>query len=423
MPTDRLSKFEDLAQKTDIFKEGRKQGDIPVAHFISPYLFITGSWIYTQLVNMRRYSPFVITRQLENLEEFPFDAVFCHSRRFGTRSFLERASNKAYEIIFRTYERYCTNVIREKGAKLLHAHFGTEGFNHLAVQKSVNIPMITTFYGVDVSRLPYEKPKWRRRYKKLFAEGALFLAEGPFMAQALVNLGCPPDKVRVQHLGVDVNRIPFIPRRRKGKEAVCILMASSFREKKGIPYGINAFAKALKKFPNMELRIIGGAKTPEENEFLISCRKMAEKEGIADKVFFLGYLLYSDYLKESDVAHIFLAPSVRASNGDTEGGAPVAVIEASAAGMPVVATRHCDIPNVVIDGETGVLVAERDVDALADAILEMASAPESWVAFGKAGRERVEKEFNVFKQVARLEDIYNEGRRFFKRVNFKNENS
>ena len=76
--------------------------------------------------------------------------------------------------------------------------------------------------------------------------------------------------------------------------------------------------------------------------------------------------------------------------------------------MPVVGTKHCDIPNVVVDGESGLLVPERDVAALTDAILKMASSPESWVAFASAGRKRVEEEFDVFKQVARLERIYSQ---------------
>lgn len=76
--------------------------------------------------------------------------------------------------------------------------------------------------------------------------------------------------------------------------------------------------------------------------------------------------------------------------------------------MPVISTLHCDIPNVVVDGETGLLVSERDVDTLADAILKMASAPESWIALGTAGRKRVKEEFDVFKQVARMESIYDE---------------
>ena len=62
---------------------------------------------------------------------------------------------------------------------------------------------------------------------------------------------------------------------------------------------------------------------------------------------------------------VFLAPSVTASNGDTEGGAPVAIIEMAASGMPIVSTRHCDIPSVVLDGVTGLLAAERDSEGLA----------------------------------------------------------
>lgn len=379
-----------------------------VAHFISSYLFITGSWIYTQLVNMKRFKPFVITKNLENLDEFPFSDVHFYQPRIEGNSLLHRAVRRAFEATTHSYDNYCVNAIRGKQAKLLHAHFGTEGYYCLHLQSKVGIPLITTFYGFDMSQLPQEHPAWKRYYKRLFKAGALFLAEGPFMAQALVDLGCPPDKVRVQHLGVDVQRIPFVPRQKQEGEPVRILMACSFREKKGIPYGVQAFALAVKKYPDMVLRIVGGAKSQIEQQLMDKCRSIAQNEGVAEKVVFLGYIPYSEYLKETTSAHLFLAPSVRASDGDTEGGAPVAVIEASAAGMPVIATRHCDIPNVVIDGDTGLLVPERNVPALSDAILKMASAPESWVSFGTAGRKRVEKEFDVFKQVARLEDIYGE---------------
>lgn len=379
-----------------------------VAHFIHSYLFITGSWIYTQLVNMKRYHPFVISRELENLDEFPFEDVHCHHSPIRGNRLWHIALRKVFETISRSHEKYCINAIHAKQAKLLHAHFGPEGYYHLGVQGKVAIPLITTFYGADMCQLPNNSPKWKKRYKRLFEAGALFLAEGPFMSQALVDLGCPPDKVRVQHLGVDLQRIQFVPRHKQGKEPVRILMVCSFREKKGIPYGVQAFALAVKKYPDMVLQIVGGAKTQEEQQLMDKCKSIAQNEGVAEKVVFLGYIPYSDYLKEATAAHFFLAPSVRARNGDTEGGAPVAVIEASAAGMPVIATRHCDIPNVVVDGETGLLVPERDVDTLAEAILKMVSTPESWVSFGSAGRKRVEKEFNVFKQVARLEDIYDE---------------
>jgi colanic acid/amylovoran biosynthesis glycosyltransferase len=377
-----------------------------VAHFVHSYLFITGSWIYTQLSNMKKFDPFVVTRGLENLNEYPFGAIYCRRPFIGGNHLWQIALCRVIEAMTNSHKNYCISIIREMQAKLLHAHFGTEGYYYLGVQHEVDIPLVTAFYGADASRLPYDRPKWKSRYKRLFAAGALFLAEGPFMAQTLVHLGCSSDKGRVQHLGVVVQRFQFIRSNKKGREPVRILMACSFREKKGIPYGLQAFAKAIRQYSNMELRIVGGATLKEEQQLMAICKAIAQNEGIANKVFFLGYIPFEDYLKEIADAHIFLAPSIRANNGDTEGGAPISIIEAAAAGMPIIASRHCDIPNVVIDGQTGVLVPERDVNALSRAILNISCAPESWGILGTEGRKRVEKEFDVFKQVELLEDIY-----------------
>lgn len=359
---------------------------------------------------MKSYRPFVLTSALVDQDQFPFDAVYCSHQRFagGRPGIWKIVARKIYEALTHSQKRFYTKIITDQKAQLLHAHFGTEGYYHLGIQRKTGLPLITTFYGADVSKLPQDRPKWRKRYRRLFEIGSLFLAEGPYMAHALIDLGCPPQKVRVQHLGVDVQRIQFIPRYLDKGEPVRILMTCSFRQKKGIPYAIQAFALSTQKYSNMELRIIGGANTPEEKNLMERCRKIAVNQGIADKVNFLGFVPYSDYLKETTSAHIFLAPSVRAMDGDTEGGVPVAVIEASAAGMPVIATWHCDIPNVIIDGETGVLVPERDVESLAEAIVTISGAPESWPIMGKAGRNRIEREFDVFKQILRLENIYAE---------------
>jgi colanic acid/amylovoran biosynthesis glycosyltransferase len=377
-----------------------------VAHFVSSYLFNTGSWIYSQLINLTRYYPVVLTSKLENQDQFPFESVYCYREPFTGSSKWQIGTRKFYEAVTHAKERFYQNVIKSQNVQLLHAHFGTQGFYNLGLQERVQLPLITTFYGDDMSKLPHSRPKWRKRYARLFEIGELFLAEGPYMAQAIVALGCPEYKIRVQHLGIDLQRISFIPRYRHDDEPVRVLMVSSFREKKGIPYGVEAFAQAVHKFPDMELRIIGGARTDAEKELMSRCQMIAKNEGIAHKVSFLGYIPYSEYLQEAESAHLFLAPSIVASDGDTEGGAPVSVTEASAAGLPVIATRHCDIPEVVIDGESGVLVAERDVPALAEAICQLASAPESWATLGKRGRAHIEAEFDINKQIQRQEAIY-----------------
>jgi glycosyltransferase involved in cell wall biosynthesis len=93
--------------------------------------------------------------------------------------------------------------------------------------------------------------------------------------------------------------------------------------------------------------------------------------------------------------------SVTTSDGDVE-GTPVSVLEAGAAGLPVVATRHAGIADVVLDGETGLLVAERDVAGMADAVLALIRDPARAAALGRRGRERVAAEFSLDVSIARL---------------------
>ena len=103
-----------------------------------------------------------------------------------------------------------------------------------------------------------------------------------------------------------------------------------------------------------------------------------------------------------------MTPSVLASNGDAEGGCPVTVIELSAAGMPVLSSRHCDIPEVVLDGVSGHLAPEKDVEALTDRLEFLVTHPELWPGMGRAGRAHVEVQFNAALQPGRLENIYDE---------------
>lgn len=379
-----------------------------IAHIVTPYLFQTGSWIYTQIKSVDAFRPIVLTTKTENLDQYPVAPIYLYRPPFEGKSKLAVRASVALDRLFARREHFYIKSIKQENAALIHAHFGPQGWMNLGTRRKSGAPMITTFYGYDVVRLPQSSPKWRQRYARLFAEGDGFLAEGPHMGRCLAELGCPPEKIHVQHLGVDVDRIAFVERRQTTGQPVRILMAATFREKKGIPYAIEALARVASRFPTAELRLLGGAHTPAESQMMAYCKQLANDRGIAERVHFLGALTYANYLNEIASAHLFMAPSVHASDGDTEGGAPVALIEAAAAGMPAVATRHCDIPEVVIDGKTGFLVAERDIVGLADALAEMLSAPERWPEIGRAARAHVEREFDMMTQARRLESIYRE---------------
>lgn len=382
-----------------------------VVHYkAGPYLPITETWIYGQIKNLRRYQPIVYAHKTENLDIFPTGNIKIRSLELkeGLRDPFT-LFNKGWNKAFNFYPYFVFNLIKDK-PKLVHAHFGPSGYNFLTLKKIFKIPLITTFYGYDLSLLPSQYSEWKIKYKKLFKEGELFLVEGNHMKECLIELGCCEEKIIVQHLGIDPDKIKFVPRKLLSEdEEIRILISASFREKKGIPYAIESFGKVKQAHPelNLNLTIIGdsdGSPTGEKEKKKIF--NMVQKYNLKDFVNMRGYQPYSVFLRELYRHHIFLHPSVHASDGDAEGGVPVSIIEASASGMPILSTTHCDIPEVVINAENGYLVPERDVDALAEKLKFLVLNQDLWKKMGLSGREHIEKNYDVKKQVQRLEDIY-----------------
>lgn len=377
-----------------------------VVHFkLDPYLSITETWIYGQIKNLKRYQPIVYALNTQNLDIFPTEEIRSLEFRKGLGN-PYMFFNKAWNKLFNFYPYFAFKLKKDK-PNLVHAHYGPSGYNFLELKKLFRLSLITSFYGYDLSVLPHECPKWKRRYKRLFQEGERFLVEGHFMKRCLIELGCSEEKVIVQHLGIDLDRIKFIARKIGEDKKIRILIAGSFREKKGIPYAVEAFGKIRQKHKNLQLTIIGDSngtvKEEAEKKKIINLVHRYNLEGCINT---LGYQPHPIFLEQLYKHHIFLSPSIRASDGDTEGGAPISIIEASASGMPILSTTHCDIPEVVIDKECGYLVSEGDTDALAEKLGFLISNPGMWEEMGSRGREHIEKNYDVKKQVQRLEEIY-----------------
>ena len=377
-----------------------------------PYLPITENWMYWQIKNLKKYQPVVYAYDKENLDIFLHGNIRIRSLEFkkGLRDpFI--FFNKGWNKVFKFYPYFAFNLMKDK-PDLVHAHFGPSGYNFLTLKKIFKIPLITTFYGYDLSLLPSQYSEWKIKYKKLFKEGELFLVEGKHMKECLIELGCSEEKIIVQHLGIDPDKIKFVSRKLLSEdEEIRILISASFREKKGIPYAIESFGKVKQAHPelNLNLTIIGdsdGSPTGEKEKKKIF--NMVQKYNLKDFVNMHGYQPYSVFLRELYRHHIFLHPSVHASDGDTEGGVPVSIIEASASGMPILSTTHCDIPEVVINAENGYLVPERDVGALAEKLEFLVLNSDLWENMGLSGRGHIEQEYDVEKEVRRLEEIYDE---------------
>lgn len=380
----------------------------PILHYkAGPYLPITETWIYGQIKNLKRYKPIVYCHKTENLDIYPTENIRSLELKEALRdpwSFFNRAWNK----VFNFYPLFAFFLIRDK-PNLVHAHFGPSGYSFLKLKRIFGLPLVTTFYGYDLSSLPKQNPEWTERYRRLFDEGELFLVEGSNMKSLLTILGCSKEKIVVQHLGVDLEKIKFASREIGNNEKVRVLIAGTFTEKKGISYAVEAFGRVRRANPNLklELTIIGDSTgLPEGEREKQKIVDAMNKNNLNECTRILGYQTHNFFLGEAEHHHIFLSPSVHASNGDLEGGAPISIIEMSASGMPILSTTHCDIPEVVVDSKSGYLVPERDVDALAEKLEMLVLNPSTWKRMGEYGRKHIETEYDLWKQVSSLETIY-----------------
>jgi colanic acid/amylovoran biosynthesis glycosyltransferase len=291
-------------------------------------------------------------------------------------------------------------VLEKYNVKLLHAHFGYTGTQVLPIKERTGLPLVTTFYGEDISALP-RIDRWRKAYQKLFIEGDYFLVEGPHMRKRLLEIGCPPEKAGIQRIAIYVERYPFRERLPKAaSDVIRILFCGTFREKKGIIYALHAVRRVHEKFPNLEFRVIGDGELHGQVEEVISRYRMDSYTKL------LGFQSHQLMIEEMEGADIFIQPSVTAANGDSEGGAPTTILEAQACGLPIVSTMHADIPNVVVPGESALLAPERDVETLSDYLYILLTEPERWARMGRCGRNFVEKYHNVIVEVKSLEHLY-----------------
>jgi colanic acid/amylovoran biosynthesis glycosyltransferase len=139
-------------------------------------------------------------------------------------------------------------VIEREGARLIHSHFGDWGYRDVALKRACGLPQVSSFYGADVWKLGMI-PEWRERYLEYFRFGDLFLVEGNAMRKRVMELGCPPEKVLVHHLGVDLERIAFKARSLASDGVVRFLAAGRMVGTKGHDLAVRAFARVHRRNP------------------------------------------------------------------------------------------------------------------------------------------------------------------------------
>lgn len=367
-----------------------------VIHYHETFFNPSETFIYNIVSSHEKCDPLLIAKDSLDLRKFPFpkkDAYCLHSSRFSGAWFLRRIKG------IKNDNEYLAHIFAKRRPDLIHAHFGPSGTEMLDMKTRTRLPMLTAFYGRDISEYA-RSDHWVEKYKVLFRSCDVFLAEGPHLKSSLMKLGCPEEKIKILRIGISVNSIKFRPRLRKTNGSkVIIIFAGRFVEKKGLKIALEALQRVRRDFKDIEFRIIGDGPLREEIQDYI------RREDL-DFVRFLGFLDYQSYLNEMERADIFLHPSLTASNGDSEGGAPTTILEAQALGMPVISTNHADIPNVVLPGKSALLSKERDLDGLIANIIYALNNQDEWKDMGELGRQFVAKNHDMKNQALKLEEIY-----------------
>ena len=281
----------------------------------------------------------------------------------------------------------------------IHCQFGRNGIRGMFLRESGLMAgkLVTQFRGSDLN--VYPRRVGLDVYDKLFQTGDQFLVLSRFLAKRAIDLGCRADRVVRLPLGVDLNRLPFVERHHSPDEPIRVLTVARLVEVKGVDYAIRAIARVAAHFPNVHYRIVGGGPLREPLQTL------ARQEGLADQVEFLGPRPHDEVVRLYQQAHLFLLSGVVDRQGAEEGLGTV-LVEAQATGLPVVASNVGGIPENVLDGESGFLVPQRDVDAIAEKLCFLIEHPETWPALGRAGRRHVEVNFDNAKLTDGLLEIY-----------------
>lgn len=271
----------------------------------------------------------------------------------------------------------------EHHVRVILSEYLDAGLQWLKVARELNIPFYGHGHGFDISaRL--QDPRWQTDYLQYQqAEGVITMSE--VSRTRLIALGLSPEKIHVIPYGVDV---PSLLPRNDARQAIRCLAVGRMVSKKAPILTLDAFRRAAESHPNMRLDYVG------TGELLIAAQHFCKVLNFSDKVTFWGGLPHDKVLSLMRLADVFLQHSVADPVTGDEEGLPVSILEAMAQGLPVISTKHAGIPEAVVDGETGYLVAEGDSVGMAERVVVLAKDVDLRRKMGVAGWQRAQERFS-----------------------------
>jgi colanic acid/amylovoran biosynthesis glycosyltransferase len=356
--------------------------------------------IYRQITALERFRPVVMAQKREEPERFPFSPIEIVGKpptHFLRRFWFKQLRNAPWQISAGELHKLLA-ILDRNHAQLLHIYFGHIAVHLLPLILNWPRPSVVSFHGADVM-VDMDKPAHRAATERMLKAVRLVLVRSRSLRDAVIRIGCPEDKIRIQRAGLPVAETPFVARAWPADGRWRLVQAGRLIEKKGIATSLHAFAEFAVRYPDAVFTIAGEG--PLQSKF----QALARELGVAEKVFFPGFLSQKELRELFYSSHIFLHPSETGVDGNQE-GVPNSMLEAMASGLPVFATIHGGIPEAIENGRSGFLVTEKDHATLAAKLLEFVATPQRLQEIARHGAENVAKKFALSSQVRKLEDFY-----------------
>ncbi|MBL0744033.1 glycosyltransferase [Chryseolinea lacunae] len=321
---------------------------------------------------------------------------FYDDTALGTKVFfkgvLHRVLRSCFYRQFSSKEFLLAKSFRTNKIKVVLAEYGPTAVAVLKVVRVLGIPMVVHFHGYDATH----KPTLERNsngYKEVFKYATAIIAVSRAMEKQLIALGAPAEKIVYNPYGVDNSFLTLSPTFVTKQ----FLSVGRFVDKKAPYLTLISFKHVLEKHPDAKLVMVGDGVLWEVCKELINAFEMGNNVNLIGP---LGRDEIQDLMVNSIA---FVQHSITPSHGDSE-GTPVAILEAQALGLPVIATRHAGIIDVVEEGVTGLLCDERDVKSMSQHLLFILENRELARKMGVAGKEKIHRHFTMERHIRLLNE-------------------
>lgn len=325
---------------------------------------------------------------------FPFCTLNGSLQNYKTPPILDLIKKRLELISVPLNEYYLSKYLRKNKIHIIFANYGPSGAVLASISKRIGIPLIVHFHGFDASVFKVFE-KYKEGYKRMFEIASYIIVVSEEMKQDLLNLGAPEDKL----VKITYSPNPRYLELKPDYQSDQILAVGRFVEKKAPYLTLMAFKSAKEKCPELNLKFVG------HGELLSVCKDLCDSMKIQG-VEFLGVKSPEEIASLMEQSFCFVQHSKRANNGDKE-GTPVAILEAMASGLPIVATRHAGIPDVVSHDKNGFLVEEGDIEAMTNCIVELYKNREKAKIFGKKGKEYIRNNFSSEDYFQKINSLIN----------------